>query len=49
VEAVSVWSLANDILLGEQDLSLSESAAVKNDAAIRVLCAVRQLAMRFGR
>ena len=45
---LNVWSLANDIQLAEQDLSLSESASVRNDAALRVLCAVRQLSKRFG-
>ena len=43
------WHLGNEIELAEQDFRLSGVDAIRNDAAIRLICAARQICLRFGR
>lgn len=46
---LSLWHLGSELELSAQDLSLSTVAIIRNDAAIRGLCAARQICLRFGR
>jgi len=49
VTRLSLWHLGNELELAVQDIHLSTSDAVRNNAAIRMLCAARQIGLRFGR
>ena len=42
-------ALGNDLRLCAYDLECGETAAVRNYAALRMLCVARQIGQRFGR
>lgn len=46
---LSLWHLGSELELAVQDIHLSQSDAIRNDAAIRMVCAARQIGLRFGR
>ena len=49
VTRLSLWHLAYDLHICERDVQTEPDLAARNNAAIRMLCAVRQIGLRFGR